>query len=73
MHYIFDGVKFAKVYINKVLIRSKIAGVRALHKTEKNPECWLKDEKLKIRFMCNRNNIPRRKINTAKWPERYQD
>lgn len=36
MHYVFDGVKCAKVDINKVLIRRKTAGVEALHNTEKN-------------------------------------
>lgn len=32
----FDGVKYANLYINKVLIRRKLVGVEAQHKTEKN-------------------------------------
>lgn len=71
MHYIFDGVKCAKVYINKVLMRGKIAEVEALYKTEKKQSTALKMKKIKIHFVCNRNNISRRKMNTAKWTERY--
>lgn len=40
-HYISDGGKCAKVYINKVLIRGKIPGVETLHKTEKKQSAGL--------------------------------
>lgn len=68
MHYIFDGIKCAKVYINKVFMRGKIAEVEALYKTEKKKKqsTALKLKKIKIHFVCNRNNISRRKMNTAK-------
>lgn len=42
MHYGFDGVKCAKVYINQVLIRREKAGVEALHRTEKKQSAGLK-------------------------------
>lgn len=34
--FVFDGVKYANLYINKILFRRKLAGVEARHKTEKN-------------------------------------